>query len=294
MQFGVPLPTSDLTDPDMVRDFVQAVEGAGYNYVISGEHVLGVSKERLAPGESLQGTSDQLWREPFVLFSYIAAVTQNLGLTTGILVLPQRQTAVVAKQAAELDILSKGRLRLGVGLGRNVYEYEALNEDFHTRGRRMAEQVQVLRQLWSQEIVTYDGRWNHLDRMGLNPLPVQRPIPIWFGTFVQQIVENAIRRLGRLADGWLIGFPLNDELKAAVARVREYAKEAGRDPASIGIDGTLRVGPDATPDDMVKQVQEWQDLGASYLRVARAGQFTLQQRIDDLVKVRETLKAAGL
>jgi probable F420-dependent oxidoreductase len=243
----------------------------------------------------LQGTADQVWRDPFVLFGFIAGVTRTLGLTTGILILPQRQTGVVAKQAADLDLISKGRLRLGVGLGRNWMEYEALNEDFHTRGRRMAEQVEVMRRLWTEEIVTFEGRFHHIDRMGLNPRPVQRPIPIWFGTYVGAIVENAIKRLARLADGWLIGFPLNDELRAAVERVRGYAREAGRDPASLGIDGTLRVTQDSSPDDMLKHVQAWQELGASYLRVARSGpEAPMQQRIDDLVKLRGTLKGAGL
>jgi probable F420-dependent oxidoreductase len=279
----------------MIRDFVQAVEGAGYDYVVSGEHVLGASPERLRPGETLQGMIDQPWRDPFVLFSFIAGVTTNLGLTTGILVLPQRQTGVVAKQAADLDFVSNGRLRLGVGLGRNWMEYEALNEDFHTRGRRMEEQVEVLRRLWCDELVTYEGRWHHYDRMGLNPRPVQRPIPIWFGTYVQEIVENAIKRLARLADGWLVGFPLNDELRAAVERVRGYAREAGRDPASIQIDGTLRVTQDSSPDDLIKQVHGWKDLGATYLRVSPPGQApTLQQKIDSLVTLREKLKGADL
>ncbi len=294
MKIGVSLPTGDFTSPETIRDFVQAVEGAGYDNVVSGEHVLGVSKERLQPGEAMQGTSDQTWRDPFVLFSFIAGCTGTLGLTSGILVLPQRQTGVVAKQAAELDLVSGGRLRLGVGLGRNYYEYEALGENFKNRGRRIEEQVEVLRRLWTEPLVTFEGRWHHLDRMGINPLPVQRPIPIWFGSFVQQLVEPAIKRIGRLADGWLIGFPAGDELKAAVERMRGYAVEAGRDPSSIGIDGSLRLTPDSTVEDIATQVAYWNELGASHIRVsARAGQNTLQQKIDDLVKLRSVLKDAG-
>jgi probable F420-dependent oxidoreductase len=273
----------------MIRDFVQAVEGAGYDHVVAGEHALGGSYERLRPGEALQGMIDQPYRDPFVLFSYIAAVTRNLGLMMGVLVLPQRQTGVVAKQAADLDFLSNGRLCLGVGLGRNWMEYEALNEDFHTRGRRIEEQVEVMRRLWCEEVVTFEGRWHHIDRMGLNPRPVQQPIPIWFGTYIQGIVENAVKRVARLADGWLIGFPLNDELRAAVDRFRGYAREAGRDPASIGISGTLRVAQDSTTDDLLRSVEDWKDLGATSLRVAPPGQASLQEKIDFLVALREKL-----
>jgi probable F420-dependent oxidoreductase len=294
MQVGISLPTADLTSPDAIRDFAQAAEGAGYDYVVSGEHVLGVSRERLAPGEQMQGTSDQVWRDPFVLFGFIAGATKTLGLTTGILVLPQRQTAVVAKQAAELDLVSGGRLRLGVGLGRNYYEYEALGENFKNRGRRLEEQVEVLRRLWTEPLVTFEGRWHHLDRMGINPLPIQRPIPIWFGTFVQQIVEPAIQRLGRLADGWLVGFPAGEELKAAVERMRGYAKEAGRDPMSVAIDGSLRLAPDSSVEDIARQVKYWQDLGASHVRVAGGGaNSNLQQKIDDLIRLRGVLRDAG-
>lgn len=295
MKIGVQLPVGDFTSPAAIRDYVQAAEGAGYDYVVAGDHVLGVSRERLAPGEQMQGTIDQVFRDPFVLFSFIAGCTTNLGLTSGILVLPQRQTAVVAKQAAELDLVSGGRLRLGVGLGRNHYEYEALGENFKNRGRRMEEQIELLRQFWTQQLVTFDGRWHHIDRLGVNPLPVQRPIPIWFGTFVQQMVENAIRRLARLADGWLIGFPAGDELKAAVERMRGYAREAGRDPASIGIDGSLRISPDSKAEDVSNQVRFWQELGASHVRIARAGSdTTLQQKIDELSRLRGMLKDAGI
>jgi probable F420-dependent oxidoreductase len=293
MQFGVQLPVSDFTHPDMVRDFVQAIEGAGYHFIVSGEHVLGGSYERLRPGETLQGMIDQVYRDPFVLFSFIAAVTRKLGLTMGVLVLPQRQTGVVARQAADLDFLSNGRLCLGVGLGRNWMEYEALNEDFHTRGRRIEEQVEVLRRLWCDEVVTFEGRWHHIDRLGLNPRPVQRPIPIWFGTYIQGIVENAIKRVARVADGWLIGFPLNDELRAAVESFRGYAREAGRDPASIAISGTLRATPDSNQDELLRSVNDWKALGATSLRVAPPGQgTTLQQKIDYLVALRAKLETA--
>src|SRR5207248_7892142 len=160
------------------------------------------------------------------------AVSTRLGLVTSILVLPQRQTVLVAKQAAALGLLAAGRLRLGVGVGRNWMEYAALNEDFTDRGARLEEQVEVLRRLWTEELVTYDGRWHHLDRVGLNPMPAQRPIPMWMGSYVGQVVEKVIRRIGRMADGWLPQMPPGPELAAVLARLRGYAAEAGRDPAS--------------------------------------------------------------
>ena len=201
MRYGVSLSAPDLgNDAGFLKDFARTVEGAGFDHILSAEHVVGGHPDR-ARGEKVH-TADVPYHEPFVLFGVLGAVTERVELVTSILILPQRQTALVAKQAAELDLLTGGRLRLGVGVGRNWMEYEALNEDFANRGARLEEQVEVLRRLWTEELVTFDGRWHHLDRIGLNPMPVQRPIPIWMGSFVGQVVEKVIRRIGRLADGW--------------------------------------------------------------------------------------------
>jgi probable F420-dependent oxidoreductase len=198
----------------------------------------------------------------------------------------------VAKQAAELDLLTGGRLRLGVGIGRNWMEYEALNENFRNRGRRVEEQVEVLRRLWTDELVTFEGKWHHLDRMGLNPMPVQRPIPIWFGTYTQ-LVENAIKRVARIGDGWFPQFPPNDEFRAVLERFRGYIKEAGRDPADVGIEaGISAVRGD--PDGWAQQAQAWRELGATHIRVNTMGANfdSPQQYIDAAVRCKAAIEGA--
>ncbi|HET9000994.1 MAG TPA: LLM class F420-dependent oxidoreductase [bacterium] len=179
MRVGVIFPQTEIgADPRVVADFARAAEETGYQYLVAYDHVLGV----VPRAEGWIGyTHRDMFHEPFVLFGYLAAITHRLELVSGILVLPQRQTAVVAKQAAEVDLLSGGRLRLGVGVGWNEAEFEAVGEDFRTRGARIEEQVAVLRALWTQDVVTFHGRWHRIVQAGINPLPVQRPIPIWMG-----------------------------------------------------------------------------------------------------------------
>jgi len=292
MKYGVTLSNADITnDPAQIKDFVQAAEGAGFDHVLQAEHVMGGHPDRLRPGERVH-TYDQPYHEPFVLLSFIAAVTKTLELVTAILILPQRQTGVVAKQAAELDLLSGGRLRLGVGVGRNWMEYEALNEDFKTRGRRLEEQVRALRKLWTEELVTFEGRWHHYDRMGLNPMPVQRPIPIWMGSFTQ-VVEPVIKRIATLADGWFPQFPANDEFRALLERFRGYARAAGRDPSKIGIECGVRIAPNDSPDDWIKAAKAFADLGATHLRVFAVGDFgSPQGRIDAFRRWMEAVGSA--
>jgi probable F420-dependent oxidoreductase len=288
VKFGVTFSPREIgNDPQAIRDWAQAVEGAGFDHVLSAEHVIGGHPDRLKEGERLH-TYDVVYRDPFVLFGFIAGATRNLEMVTSILILPQRQTVLVAKQAADLDLMTNGRLRLGVGLGRNYMEYEVLNENFHNRGRRVEEQIEVLRKLWTEELVTYQGRWHNLDRMGLNPMPVQRPIPIWMGTFTQ-IVENAIKRVARIADGWFPQFPPNDEFKAVLERFRGYAKEAGRDPKSIGIEMAARCTPKDNPEDWMRHYRACEELGATHLRVGVGDAGSLQETIDTLSKWRETV-----
>ncbi len=248
MRFGVTFSHPDLgNDPGFLKDFAQAVEEAGFDHLLAAEHVVGGHPDRLR-GEKVH-TYEIPYHEPFVLFGFLGAVTSRLELVTSILVLPQRQTVLVAKQAAELDLLTGGRLRLGVGIGRNWMEYEALNEDFTNRGARIEEQVEVLRRLWSDELVSFDGRWHQLDRIGLNPMPVQRPIPIWMGSYVGVVVEKVIRRIAVMADGWLSQMPPGDELAAVLDRLRGYAVEAGRDPATIGIECGMTINATTRPSD---------------------------------------------
>ena len=291
MRLGVTFSHPDLgDDPAFLKDFAQAAEGAGFDHLLAAEHVIGGHPDRLR-GEKVH-TYDVVYHEPFVLFGFLGAVTRHLELVTSILILPQRQTVLVAKQAAELDRLTGGRLRLGVGVGRNWMEYEALNEDFENRGRRIEEQVDVLRQLWTEELVTYDGTWHHLDRMGLNPMPVQRPIPIWMGSYVGQVVEQVIRRIGRLADGWFPQMPPGDELAAVLGRLRGYAVEAGRDPTSIGVEGSMPIKRDDDPERWVAKAKAFADLGATHLRVMTAGGGFVapQQHLDAVVRWVEVIR----
>jgi probable F420-dependent oxidoreductase len=225
--------------------------------------------------------------------SYLAGITKRLQLVTAILILPQRQTALVAKQAAEVDVLSSGRLRLGIGVGWNPVEYEALGENFHNRGRRCEEQIAVLRALWTQEVVHFKGRWHQISHAGLNPLPVQRPIPIWIGAgrSAQPIPpEAALRRIGRLADGWFPMFSPSDAGQQAITRMCSYAREAGRDPAAIGIEGRVSLASQE-PQDWRAQMQAWETLGATHLsvRTDRGAQRSPQEHINALRRFKEAM-----
>jgi len=267
-------------DPAVIRDVVQAVDGAGFDRVYAAEHVVGGHPDR-AEGQVVH-TNVVPYHEPFVLFGFMAAVTQRVELMTAVLVLPQRQTALVAKQAAELDVLSGGRAALGVGVGRNWMEYEALDVDFRTRGRRLEEQVEVLRRLWTEDYVTFDGEFHHLDRIGLNPGPVRRPIPIWMGSFRGAVVDKVLARAARTADGWLPQFPPDDEFRAVLDRFWAHADAAGRDRSTIGIDCPVPIRADDDPAKWVREVAAFEALGATHVRVmTQGGGFrTPQEHLD--------------
>ena len=264
MQLGVVFPHTEMgTDPGGVRTFTEATERAGYDYLLSFDHVLGADPDRPG-GWDRPYTHKTYWHEPMVLFGYLAAITRRLELVTGILILPQRQTALVAKQAAEIDRLSGGRLRLGVGIGWNWVEYEGLGEDFHNRGRRMEEQIAVLRGLFNNQSFTLDGKYHHVIKAGINPQP-SRSIPIWMGGQSDSVVERA----GRLADGWMPLFPNPEDIAAPLAKMREAARKAGRDPRTLGIDARVSLGND--PRDAVAQALRWRDAGATHLGVSSMG-----------------------
>jgi probable F420-dependent oxidoreductase len=197
------------------------------------------------------------FHETFTTMAFIAAVTKTIQLCSGVLILPQRQTGLVAKQAAEVDILSGGRLRLGVGVGWNHVEYEALGTEWRTRGARQAEQIEVMRRLWTEDLVTFDGRFHKLTAVNLLPVPVQRPIPIWFGGSSDAVIKRA----ARLGDGWMPILAPDAEGEAKLARLREHLKEFGRDPATFGLDGWLRMH-ERDPERWAAAAQGWQRLGA--------------------------------
>lgn len=267
MNIGVVFPQVEIgSNPAAIRDYAQAVEAMGYTHILAFDHVLGANPDR--PG-GWKGpyTYRHAFHEPFVLFGFLAAVTRRVELVTGILILPQRQTALVAKQAAAVDVLSSGRLRLGVAVGWNAVEFEALGEDFKTRGRRIEEQVEVLRALWTRDLVTMQGRWHRIPDAGINPLPVQRPIPVWMGGES----EPVLRRAARVADGWLPHFRPGRESQAIVDRLHGWIKDAGRDPSAFGIEGRLTIAQVPEPQ-WANELTAWRAMrGITHLCVHTVG-----------------------
>ncbi len=286
MQLGAVFSHAEIgSRPASIREWAQAVEALGYGHIVVGDHVV-LAQPGSRPDARDAYTSDNPIHEPFVLFGYLAAVTQRVELVTNILILPQRQTALVAKQAAEVDVLSGGRLRLGIGAGWNAVEFEALGEDFRTRGARSEEQIAVLRALWREHAVTFQGHWDHIEAAGINPLPLRRAIPIWLGGHA----EATLQRLARLGDGWLPLLPPDENMREMVARLRAYAREAGRDEGAIGIEARLSIAqvPEAS---WAQHAAAWQALGATHLDVATggAGLASPQDHVAALRRVKKTL-----
>lgn len=267
-----------------VRTYGQRVEELGYRHLVAYDHVLGADPA-VHEGWDRPYDVDTTFHEPFVLFGYLAAIT-SLEQVASVIILPQRQTALVAKQAAEVDVLSGGRLRLGVGIGWNRVEYEALGQDFTVRGRRLTEQAGLLRRLWTEKSVTFQGRYDRITGAGLSPLPVQRPIPLWFGA------ESApgFRRVGRIGDGWFPQMGPGPELDAAKAAIAAAATEAGRDPAAIGMHGRYSWRGDA--DDLVSTVEAWRETGATHVSINTmgAGLMGVDDHLAALTTAAEALK----
>ena len=289
MQIGVVLPQTEIgNDPGAIAAYAQAVEAMGFTHILVFDHVLGANPER--PG-GWKGpyTFRHAFHEPFVLFGFLAAATRRIGLVTGIVILPQRQTALVAKQAAAVDVLSGGRLRLGVGVGWNAVEFEALGEDFTKRGRRIEEQVEVMRALWTQELVTFAGREHRISDAGLNPLPVQRPIPIWMGG-ESEVVQQ---RMARLADGWMPHFRAGAAGRAAIDRIHGLVKAAGRDPKAFGIEGRMTLSQ-IPPAEWGKEMEAWKVMpGVTHLCVHTGG-MGLAKPADHVETLRRFREVVGL
>ena len=285
MKLGVVFPQTELPlDPAAIRDFALAAEDLGYDYLLAYDHVLGAlpsSFDFMPPYNH-----ETPFHEPFVLFGYLAGLVSTLEFVTGILILPQRQTALVAKQAAQVDFLSGGRLRLGIGIGWNHVEYEALGKDFSNRGRRTEEQVAVLRKLWTEPLVTFEGKEHAIHNAGIKPLPVQRPIPIWFGG----TADIVLRRMARLGDGWFPQGRPSSEMGAVIDKLHGYLNEAGRDPAEFGIDVRLSMGEDdgSRVSRWQQEAEQWQALGATHVSIAtmRAGLETTDAHIQAIREFR--------
>jgi probable F420-dependent oxidoreductase len=292
MQIGAVFPQLEIgTDPDAIARYAQTIEQLGYDHVVIFDHVLGADSNR---PEGWTGAYDHrsMFHEPFVLYGYLAAVTTRLKLATAVIVLPQRQAALVAKQAAELDVLSRGRLILGVGIGWNRVEYEALAMRFTDRGRRIEEQIALLRDLWTHEIVDRKGRWHRIDRAGINPLPVQRPIPVWMGggwdRQARRIVEPALRRIARIADGWFTHLPPNEDGRRGMAVFRRYLQEAGRDPATVPVEGRI-AAVRSGPEEWKRGIEEFRTMGMTNVELTTmgAGYRAQDEHLDALRRFRE-------
>jgi probable F420-dependent oxidoreductase len=285
MRVGVVFPQTEIgAEAGAVRAYAEAVSALGYQHVLAYDHVLGAD---ISVHAGWQGPYDlrSAFHEPFVLFGYRAALS-SLELVTGIVILPQRQSALVAKQAAEVDLLTGGRFRLGVGIGWNRVEYASLGKDFSNRGERIAEQVALIGRLWTEESVSFEGRFETVTGAGLAPMPIQRPIPVWFGG----LSSAALRRAGTPGDGW---FPLmapGPELERARVLVEEAALAAGRDPGAIGMEGQLDFG-DGDLDRLGRETHLWRTMGASHLSVntMRAGLAAVDDHIAALALLAEAV-----
>jgi probable F420-dependent oxidoreductase len=265
MRIGVVFPQTEVgADAGAVRAYAEHVEELGFTHLLAYDHVVGADP-KIHLGWDGPYDLHNTFHEPLVTFGYLAAVTTSLELVTGIVILPQRQAVLVAKQAAEVDLLSRGRLRLGVGLGWNAVEYEALGEDFSTRGKRCEEQVELMRKLWTEQTVTYHGTYHRVTGAGLAPLPVQQPIPVWFGASS----ARACRRAGRLGDGWFPMVGPGPKLEQARQELAHAATEAGRDPAQIAMEG--RVSWNGNADDMADGLRSWAEAGASHMSINTMG-----------------------
>jgi len=287
MRIGVVFPQTELGgDPGAVRAYGERVEELGFTHVLAYDHVVGADPA-VHQGWSGPYDIDTTFREPLVMFGYLAAVTTTLELVTGVIILPQRQTVLVAKQAAEVDLLSGGRLRFGIGLGWNAVEYEALGEQFTNRGKRSEEQLELLRLLWTQRSVTFEGRYHQVTGAGIAPLPVQRPIPLWIGA----AAPRGYARAGRLADGWFPMMQPGPALDEAKAVVDAAARDAGRDPSQIGMEG--RVSWQRDDDRVAAEIGGWADRGATHLSVNTMGAGP--RTVDDHLSVLESVAVgAGL
>ena len=288
MQLGVVFPQNEIgEDPGAVRAFAEAAEDLGYAHLIFYDHVLGADTNRRPDWQGPYSHQDA-FHEPMVTFGYLAALTSRIELVTAVIILPQRQTALLAKQAAQVDVLSGGRLRLGVGIGWNDVEYEALNENFHDRGKRSEEQVELLRALWTNEIVDFEGRWHSIPGAGIKPLPVQRPIPIWFGGGRS---DGVLRRIARLGDGWFPQLQADDGGRERIEAFRNFIAEAGRSQDDVGVDARVAVSRGGI-DGALRDCETWRGWGATHVsfNTLRAGFTSADEHIDALRRFKE---AAG-
>lgn len=286
---GAVFPQTEIgNNPADIRAYARRVEEMGFARIVAYDHVVGAGRAT-RPTWTGAYDSDTPFHEPFTLFSYLAAVTQSVELMTGVLILPQRQTALVAKQAAEVDVLSGGRFTLGVGVGWNPVEFESLNQVFTDRGARIEEQIAVLRALWKRDTTTFHGRWHTIVDAGIRPRPARGSIPIWFGGRV----DAALRRAARLGDGWLPQSAPNETSRHMVERLRSFVDEAGRDPSAFHIQARLTLAS-ASEQSWPAFVEGWRSLGATRLDINTmgSGYTTIKHHLDALQQALEVTRSA--
>ena len=285
MQLGAVLSQSDLgPEVSVIRDFAQATQDLGYDFMVAPDHVVG-AEPGAHPELPRVFSIETSMREPLTIFAFLAAAAPRLGFLSSVVILPQRQATLVAKQAADVDQFCGGRLRLGVGIGWNPIEFEALGMRFDNRARRFEEQIEVMRKLWTERVVTFEGRYHTLVSAGLNPRPVQQPIPIWIGA----AAEASVRRATRIAEGYLPLRPLEGGWQATLEKVWGWLEDAGRSRESFGIEGRLEAGS-GSPDDWRKTVELWRGFSASHLSVGVSGIHGVNAQIQRLREVRQVLE----
>jgi probable F420-dependent oxidoreductase len=260
MLLGASLPVSDIgTGPAVLRDYAQTAEGLGFAYLVAPDHVLGANPEADRGGARV-GTTANAYHDPFVLFGFLAGCTEHIGFAVGVLILAQRQAVLVAKQAASLDVLCGGRFRLGIGVGWNEVEFQGLNENFHNRGRRSAEQVRVMQALWAQPHVDFTGEFHRIEDAGINPRPASGRVPIWYGGHA----EATFRRAARYGDGYMpLAYPAGDAALAAFDKLRSLTREAGRDAAALGLEVWVSPGAGG-PEDWRREIAFWKAAGVTH------------------------------
>jgi probable F420-dependent oxidoreductase len=277
MQLGCSVPVGDVgSGPAVLRDYAQAAEGLGFSYLLAPDHVLGANPDGNYEGRRV-GTTATAYHDPFVLFAFLAGCTKSIGFCSGVLILAQRQAALVAKQAASLDVLcgGQGRFRLGIGVGWNEVEFVGLNEDFHTRGKRSADQVRVMQALWAEPHVTYKSEFHTIEDAGINPRPASGRVPVWFGGHA----EATFRRAARYGDGFMpLAYPMGDRALAAFDKLRGLLRENGRDPATFGIEVWVSPGT-GNADDWRKEIQFWKNAGVTHATVHTTYASPNHQRI---------------
>jgi len=293
MQLGASLPVGDIgTGPTIMRDYAQAVEGLGFDYLVCPDHVLGADPAKIPAGVRM-GSNATAYHDPFVLFGFLAGVTKKIGFAAGVLILAQRQAALVAKQAACLDELSGGRFRLGVGVGWNEIEFQGLGMDFHTRGKRSEEQVRFMQALWANPTTTFDGKFHQLTDGGINPRPKSGKVPVWFGGHA----EATLKRVAKYGDGFMPNrWPPGDEVLATFAKLREMIKAAGRKPEDVGLDVWVSPGK-GTEEDWRRDISFWKKAGVTHITAHTTFTSAIHARIagksyDDHLKAITRYRAA--